>query len=62
MKNNRLTQVPSNYYRPAQHLIADLGTNYVELKEASRTGGILDRRVSKKTRRVFYRHKNLSLL
>ena len=53
--------IPSKYYLPLQFLKRHKCAPS-DLKIAAQHGGILDRWRSKKTRRVFYRHKNLSLL
>jgi hypothetical protein len=52
--------IPSAYYVPAQYLVG-LGFSYSELKHASLHGGVLERYRSKKTRRIFYKSKNMSL-
>jgi len=57
----RASEIPSNYYLPAKTL-AQMGMSYSELKGASQTGGVLYRWRSKKTRRVYYRSRNLELL
>lgn len=54
-------RIPSNYYLPAKELVA-MGMQYDELKAAAQFGGILDRWVSPKTRRVYYKSKNLRLI
>ena len=53
--------IPSDHYLPAKDL-SKQGCPYSDLKLASLSGGFLVRWRSRKTRRVFYRHKNLSLL
>lgn len=53
--------IPSGYYLPVQVIIG-YGFSYGDLKSMALTGGVLVRYRSRKTRRVFYRAKNMSLL
>jgi hypothetical protein len=55
-----IARIPSGYWISAKHLTT-LGENYSELKLAAENK-ILERRRSKKTRRVYYRSLNMDLL
>lgn len=55
-----IASIPSNYYLPLKALRAR-GFDSARLKSASGEGGVLDRWRSKKTRRVYYRGRNLVL-
>ncbi len=56
-----LTSIPTDYYLPASKLKEIESINYQNLKQAAQTGGVLKRWVSPKTRKVYYKSRNLRL-
>ncbi len=56
----QMQEISSTHWVSAQYLNSR-GISYSEAKRAALPGGVLERRVSPKTRRVYYRQKNLTL-
>ena len=56
----QLTAIPCDYYLPASKL-KGMGMSYSDLKQAAKCGGLLVRWRSPKTRKVYYKSKNMFL-